>query len=156
MGRHFKTGPWSLTMGPASLAATSSSLTALHGHLTGDQVLRLVGVTMRERVRSKATLARFGGEEFGVILPETSLDSARATAEQVRENVMSRELVKRSTGESLGKVTISLGIAAFRPGDSCISLLERADQCMYRAKRAGRNRTFTDAESPIGGLPDAA
>ena len=127
-----------------------------YGHLTGDQVLRLVSVTMRERVRRKATLARFGGEEFGVILPGATLDAARATAEEIRENVMGRELVKRSTGESLGKVTISLGIAAFRPGDSCISLLERADQCMYRAKRAGRNRTFTDAESPIGGLPDAA
>ncbi|MDQ4134617.1 MAG: GGDEF domain-containing protein, partial [Pseudomonadota bacterium] len=128
-----------------------------YGHLTGDQVLRLVGVTMRERVRSKATLARFGGEEFGVILPETSLESARSTAEQIRENVMSRELVKRSTGESLGKVTVSLGIASFRKGDTAISLLERADQCMYMAKRAGRNRTVTDAELAMnGGLPDAA
>ena len=128
-----------------------------YGHLTGDQVLRLVGVTMRERVRSKATLARFGGEEFGVILPEASLDAAKGTAEQIRENVMSRELVKRSTGESLGKVTISLGVASFRKGDTAISLLERADQCMYAAKRGGRNRTISDAELPMsGGLPDAA
>jgi diguanylate cyclase len=128
-----------------------------NGHLTGDQVLRLVGVTMRERVKSKATLARFGGEEFGVILPDTALDSARVTAEQIRENVMSRELVKRSTGESLGKVTISLGVAAFRRGDTAVSLLERADQCMFVAKRAGRNRTVTDSEQPLnGGLPDAA
>ena len=128
-----------------------------YGHLTGDQVLRLVGVTMRERVKSKATLARFGGEEFGVILPETTLDAARATAEKIRENVMSRELVKRSTGESLGKVTVSLGVAAFRDGDNAVSLLERADQCMFVAKRAGRNRTTTDAEQPFnGGLTDAA
>jgi diguanylate cyclase len=127
------------------------------GHLTGDQVLRLVGVTMRERVKSQATLARFGGEEFGVILPDTSLDAARAIAEQIRENVMSRELVKRSTGESLGKVTISLGVAAFHKGDTAVSLLERADQCMFVAKRAGRNRTVTDAERPLnGGIPDAA
>jgi diguanylate cyclase len=128
-----------------------------YGHLTGDQVLRLVGVTMRERVKSKATLARFGGEEFGVILPDASLETAKATAEQIRENVMSRELVKRSTGESLGKVTISLGVAAFRKGDTAVSLLERADQCMFVAKRGGRNRTVTDAEQPFGGnLPDAA
>jgi diguanylate cyclase len=127
-----------------------------YGHLTGDQVLRLVGVTMRERVKMKATLARFGGEEFGVILPDTTLDSARATAEQIRESVMSRELVKRSTGESLGKVTVSLGVAAFRKGDTSVSLLERADQCMFVAKRAGRNRTVTDAEYPEGNLPDAA
>ena len=117
-----------------------------YGHLTGDQVLRLVGVTMRERVKSKATLARFGGEEFGVILPETTLETARATAELIRENVMSRELVKRSTGESLGKVTVSLGVAAYRPGDNAVSLLERADQCMFVAKRGGRNRTITDAD----------
>ena len=69
---------------------------------------------------------------------------------------MSRELVKRSTGESLGKVTVSLGIASFRKGDTAISLLERADQCMYMAKRAGRNRTVTDAELLNGNLPDAA
>jgi len=128
-----------------------------YGHLTGDQVLKLVGVTMRECVKSTATLARFGGEEFGILLPDTRLSSARAVAEQVRENVMRRELVKRSTGESLGKVTISLGVAFFRQGDTAVSLLERADQCMYAAKHAGRNRTVTDAEQSFkGGLPDAA
>jgi diguanylate cyclase len=128
-----------------------------YGHLTGDQVLKLVGITMRECVKSTATLARFGGEEFGVILPETASVAAKAAAEQIRESVMRRELVKRSTGASLGKVTISLGVAAFRKGDTAISLLERADQCMYMAKGAGRNRTVTDAEQSFkGGLPDAA
>jgi diguanylate cyclase len=128
-----------------------------YGHLTGDQVLKLVGITMRECVKSTATLARFGGEEFGVVLPETVGSAARAAAEQIRESVMRRELVKRSTGESLGKVTISLGVATLCPGDTAVSLLERADQCMYGAKRAGRNRTLTDAEqSSKGGLPDAA
>jgi diguanylate cyclase len=117
-----------------------------YGHLTGDQVLRLVSMTMREQVKTKATLARFGGEEFGIILPDTLLDTARTIAERVRTSVMSRELVKRSTGESLGKVTISIGIASMRRGDTAVSLLERADQCMFAAKRDGRNRTVTDAE----------
>ncbi len=117
-----------------------------YGHLTGDQVLRLVSMTMREQIKTKATLARFGGEEFGIILPHTTLDAARAAAERVRVSVMGRELVKRSTGESLGKVTISLGVAALRRGDTSVSLLERADQCMFAAKRAGRNRTTTDTE----------
>lgn len=120
-----------------------------YGHLTGDQVLRLVSMTMREHVKTKATLARFGGEEFGVILPETSLEEARETAEQIRSSVMSRELVKRSTGESLGKVTISVGVAAFRKGDTGVSFLERADQCMFAAKRMGRNRTLTDADGHV-------
>jgi diguanylate cyclase len=116
------------------------------GHLTGDQVLRLVAQTMREQVKSKAMLARFGGEEFAIILPDASLDAARTAAERVRVAVMGRELVKRSTGESLGKVTISLGVAALRRGDTAPAMLERADQCMLAAKRAGRNRTLSDAE----------
>jgi diguanylate cyclase len=117
-----------------------------YGHLTGDQVLKLVGSTMREHVKSKATIARFGGEEFAVILPDTTLDTARSIAEQIREAVMGRELVKRSTGESLGRVTISVGVATFRRGDTAVSLLERADQCMFGAKRGGRNKVFTDAD----------
>ncbi len=117
-----------------------------YGHLTGDQVLRLVGVTMRETVGSRATLARFGGEEFAVVLPDTPLEAARIAAENLRQSIAGRELVKRSTGESLGKVTVSAGVATLREGDTAVSLLERADQCMYKAKRLGRNRTVTDAE----------
>jgi diguanylate cyclase len=118
----------------------------LYGHLTGDQVLRLVSMTMREHVKSKATLARFGGEEFGIILPDTSLQAAHALAEDIRQSVLRRELVKRSTGESLGKITVSVGVASFRHGEAGTAFLERADQCMYVAKRTGRNRTVTDAE----------
>jgi len=118
----------------------------LYGHLTGDQVLRLVSMTMREQVKSKATLARFGGEEFGIIMPETPLADARAIAEEIRQSVLNRELVKRSTGESLGKITVSVGVSAFRHGETGTALLDRADQCMYVAKRTGRNRTVTDAD----------
>jgi diguanylate cyclase len=129
-----------------------------YGHLTGDQVLKLVGMTMRENVKGKSTVARFGGEEFAVVLPEATLDAAYATAENIRHSVMSRELVKRSTGESLGKVTISAGVAVLRQGDTAVSLLERADHSMYAAKRMGRNRTVTDLEyaGPAGELPAVA
>jgi diguanylate cyclase len=118
----------------------------LYGHLTGDQVLRLVATTMREQVKTRAVLARFGGEEFGIILPDTSLERARGVAEDIRRCVLNRELVKRSTGESLGKITVSMGIAMFRPGETGSALLDRADQCMYVAKRTGRNRTVADAD----------
>jgi len=127
-----------------------------YGHLTGDQVLRLVSMTMREQVKTKATLARFGGEEFGIILPQTTIETAEKTAERVRESVMARELVKRSTGESLGKVTISVGVAALRRNDTAVSILERADQCMYAAKRNGRNQTVIDSEPEGEALPDVA
>ncbi|WP_375458385.1 GGDEF domain-containing protein [uncultured Enterovirga sp.] len=116
----------------------------LYGHLTGDQVLRLVSGAMRENVEPGSVLARFGGEEFGIILPGTEQPSAHACAERIRRNVMSRELLKRSTGESLGRVTVSLGIAVMGLKDTAVSLLERADRLMYRAKQAGRNRTVVE------------
>jgi diguanylate cyclase len=117
----------------------------LFGHLTGDQVLRLVGVVMRESTGTGAHLARFGGEEFGIILPGIDRASAGRIAETIRTSMIGRELVKRSTGESLGKVTVSLGVAEYRSGDTPASLLERADLCMFAAKRGGRNRVVDDA-----------
>ena len=116
----------------------------VYGHLTGDQVLRLISSAMRESVEPSATLARFGGEEFAIILPRSTRAQAFDCAETVRRSVETRELVKRSTNESLGRITVSLGVAMLEPGDNATSLLERADDCMYRAKRAGRNRTATD------------
>jgi diguanylate cyclase len=117
-----------------------------YGHLTGDQVLRLVGMTLRDRVKRKATLARFGGEEFGIILPDVTLETAFEVAETVRKSVMSRELVKRSTGESLGRVTISVGVASVKVGDTAATFLERSDHCMLTAKRMGRNQTVLETD----------
>jgi diguanylate cyclase len=117
----------------------------LYGHLTGDQVLRLVAIVMRESAGENATLSRFGGEEFGIVLPGVERAEARVIAEAVRQNVMGRDLVKRSTGESLGRVSVSVGVAVQKAGDTPVSLLERADLCMFAAKRAGRNRTIDDS-----------
>ncbi|KMO38774.1 diguanylate cyclase [Methylobacterium variabile] len=117
----------------------------LYGHLTGDQVLRLVAMTMRECVEPRTTIARFGGEEFGIILPDCGRLEARELAEKVRTSVMGRELVKRSTGECLGRITVSVGLAVYRRGDTAVSLLERADHCMFTAKRSGRNRVVDDS-----------
>jgi diguanylate cyclase len=118
----------------------------VYGHLTGDQVLRLVSSTMQEQMGTQATLARFGGEEFAMILPGMGLDEARERAETLREKVQKRELMKRSTGESLGRITVSLGVAVLRRDETATSLLDRADQCMYCAKATGRNRTVTDRD----------
>ena len=123
----------------------------VYGHLTGDQVLRLVSSVMQEGIDPSATLARFGGEEFAMILPGVSRDEAGTRAERVRRSVESRELMKRSTGESLGRITVSLGVAMLRPDETATSLLERADLCMYRAKNTGRNRVVTDLDEEAGG-----
>jgi len=126
------------------------------GHLVGDQILRLVAIAIRESLPPAASLARFGGEEFVILLPGADEASALACAEEIRKNVMGRELLKRTTGESLGRVTVSAGIATLRPTDDAISLLERADFCMYRAKQAGRNLAVSDWDPQAPGLSSAA
>jgi diguanylate cyclase len=115
-----------------------------HGHLTGDQVLRLVARTMKDKFKDKAIITRFGGEEFAVILPQADLIAGKFSAETVRQALLTRELVKRSTNENLGRITISLGVASYRRGDTATSMVERADQALMMAKRDGRNRTVTE------------
>jgi diguanylate cyclase len=115
-----------------------------YGHLTGDQVLRLVAVTLKQNLKGRDVAARYGGEEFAVLLPRTVLSDGVTVAEHIRRAVMSKELIRRSTGETLGRVTISIGVAAWRKGDTMASLLERADSCLYAAKHAGRNRVVSE------------
>src|SRR5919206_1698137 len=97
------------------------------GHLTGDQVLRLVAVTLKQNVKGQDIAARYGGEEFAIILPSTTLRAALTVADHIRRAVMTKELMKRSTGEHLGRVTISIGVAALHPGEGVQALIERAD-----------------------------
>lgn len=116
------------------------------GHRTGDQVLRLVASCLKSGVREGDTVARYGGEEFAIIMPATMTGEAEKLANSIREVVQARELVKRSTGETLGRVTMSLGVATMRPGESPAALIERADACLYAAKRSGRNRVVSETQ----------
>jgi diguanylate cyclase len=116
------------------------------GHLTGDHVLRLVASSVKQNVKGQDLAARYGGEEFAIILPQTGLLQATTVAEHIRCAVMGRELMKRSTRESLGRVTISVGVAALHPEDTVQSLIERADNCLYAAKRHGRNRVVCETD----------
>lgn len=116
------------------------------GHLTGDQVLRLVALSVKQNVKGQDIAARYGGEEFAIILPNTTLRASVTVADHIRRAVMSKELMKRSTGEHLGRVTISVGVAALRPGDTVQTLIGRADACLYAAKRNGRNRVICETD----------
>ena len=117
-----------------------------YGHLTGDQVLRLVGLSLKQTIKGQDISARYGGEEFAVVLPSTALRQALTVADHIRRTVMAKELKKKSTGEILGRVTISVGVSILRPGDDTDALIERADTCLYAAKRNGRNRVICEAD----------
>jgi diguanylate cyclase len=87
-----------------------------------------------------------GDQEFAVVLPNTALRQALTVADHIRRAVMAKELKKKSTGEILGRVTISVGVSMLKPGDDTDSLIERADACLYAAKRNGRNRVICEAD----------
>jgi diguanylate cyclase len=120
-----------------------------YGHLTGDQVLRLVAVSLKQNVKGQDVAARYGGEEFAIVLPKTSMRSATNLADQIRRAVMSKELMKRSTGEHLGRITVSIGVATNREADTNQTIVERADDCLYAAKRGGRNRVICETDPEV-------
>ena len=105
------------------------------GHAEGDRVLQQVAAVMRQTVRSSDLLVRMGGDEFLLVLPETSLDAARTMTERLVRKI--EELGIEAGGRRLG---VSIGLVAWRPGMSKEELLQRADETLYRAKAAGRNR----------------
>jgi diguanylate cyclase len=111
-----------------------------YGHLVGDKVLRFVASTLKRCLKGKDMAARFGGEEFAVILPQTALIGAEAIAEQIRQAVSSGVLKETSNGREYGKVTISIGIAQFRWNELPNELIQRTDRALYLAKDRGRNR----------------
>lgn len=128
-----------------------------YGHLAGDAVLKYVAGCMRSIVKGQDEVARYGGEEFAIVLPDTSGENAAKVAEKIRSAVTNRELVKKSSGKSLGKVSVSIGVAEYQPPECAEAFVHRADSCLYAAKAAGRNRvcsepidmeTETDPQSP--------
>lgn len=121
-----------------------------HGHQTGDMVLKLIARTLRANVRETDLAARFGGEEFSVVLPDTTLEGAILVAEKLRRMTADKKLVNRRNGIDLGQVTVSIGASEYSPKEPLRDLIERADAALYDAKRAGRNRVVArDSEGSI-------
>jgi diguanylate cyclase (GGDEF)-like protein len=110
-----------------------------YGHPTGDAVLVEIAKTMRSRLRPTDFIARFGGEEFVLIFPHTSLAGAAIAAERLREAVRVAILRTRD-GEQIPCATVSIGLAELQPGQDMTRLLHIADDALYRAKHKGRNR----------------
>ncbi|MEG0008180.1 MAG: GGDEF domain-containing protein [Aeromonas sp.] len=110
-----------------------------YGHLAGDAVLKEVAATLSEQLEPGMVLGRYGGEEFSILLPGCGdLVQAKRVAERMRVAVEAR-LVKSPTSDELLEVTVSIGLTLARRGEGIEALLNRADECLYLAKMAGRN-----------------
>lgn len=110
------------------------------GHPIGDLVLTCVGAILKGRVRAIDTAGRWGGEEFLLICPGTAPTEAALLAESLRQAIEAHTIAE------VGHCTASFGVAGFRPGDSIRNVEQRADQAMYQAKQAGRNRVVCDPD----------
>ena len=105
-----------------------------YGHLFGDYVLKTIVNLTKDNIRGVDYLARWGGEEFMIILPETGMERAEALAQRIKEEIENYKFNK------IGKVTVSFGVAQFKKDDSEDTLIKRADDALYKAKNKGRNR----------------
>ncbi|NUT56142.1 MAG: diguanylate cyclase [Thermoleophilia bacterium] len=115
-----------------------------YGHPTGDIVLRDLAETLRENVREIDTAARWGGEEFAVILPGTDLEGAAQVAERIRAALAERMIL--SVDAAPLHVTASFGVAVSNPTTTVQQLVEAADEALYRAKRAGKDRVYAGTD----------
>ena len=118
------------------------------GHQVGDQVLRLVAKCLTDGIKGKDIAARYGGEEFVIILPDTELASGVAVANNLRKIVANKDVVNRSTGQRLARITMSVGVAQFSGVENVEELISRADAALYTAKHNGRNQV-AGAPTPV-------
>lgn len=109
------------------------------GHLAGDHALSKVADTLRAQLRPTDLIARFGGDEFAVFLPDTSMEEAQDAGERIRRVFSSGRNDLEAT-DMLLPITLSLGVAAMQPNDTLDSLIQKADEALYRAKAEGRDR----------------
>ncbi len=120
------------------------------GHQTGDQIIRFVASCLQRNTAKHHLVARYGGEEFAIIMPDTEAPDALEIADTIRAIVESKKLLRKSTNEDLGTVTISLGVASLADNDQVEDLIERADRALYSSKHAGRNKATINAGDVAG------
>ena len=122
-----------------------------HGHPVGDEVLKQFALLLRGHSRQTDLVARFGGEEFVILLPATSLENAAACAERIRRQLDAQPLVK-----AVGRTTASFGVAMLAGSETGADLLRRADQALYRSKKEGRNRVTQSIAACQEAAPDVS
>ena len=126
------------------------------GHLVGDGLLRLFAEILAKNVRSVDRVARFGGEEFAMMLPGAGLDDAVRVAERIRKVLESKQWTIEPNRERVGRITVSIGVAKLRPGETGPELLKRVDECLYDAKAKGRNCVVAESVEDVSRSDGAA
>lgn len=111
-----------------------------YGHLMGDKVLSYVGALLKEGCPAPMLPVRYGGEEFAVLVSGESLKHAAQVAEGLRAKIQAIRIKQKNSGEVISSITASFGVAELQPGDTLASLIERADNALYKAKSSGRNQ----------------
>jgi diguanylate cyclase len=111
-----------------------------YGHLFGDKIIKFVAIALDSLTRGKDITARFGGEEFVVVLPETGIKGGLAVSESIRKKIQRGRIYNPKTKKEIERITISIGVTEFDIGEDIDAVIERADAALYRAKEGGRNR----------------
>ena len=117
------------------------------GHLIGDNVIKFTANLLKKHAEPQHHIARYGGEELAIIMPDTSLKKASEIAEKIRASLESSRLKKKNSKESIGTITVSIGISLLKSADTVEDFIMRADEALYKAKKAGRNRVVTEVVS---------
>jgi diguanylate cyclase len=117
------------------------------GSQTADQVLRLVARTLLGNVKGRDTAARYGIDEFAILLPGTSLKAGIQVAEILRHAIESKEITDKATNQKLGSMTLSIGVAKYRESEDIASFIDRAEGALREAKKGGRNRVRVAVEN---------
>jgi diguanylate cyclase len=114
-----------------------------YGHLVGDSLLRGISNILKKQLRRNDIAARYGGEEFLILLPESDLAGAGAVAGKIQKGLSTKEWKLKESGESMGSITVSMGISIYAMNESGEAMIKRADDALYMAKTSGRNQIVT-------------
>jgi diguanylate cyclase len=117
------------------------------GHVFGDRVIRAIGTLLKRAVKGQDSVFRYGGEEFALLLPETTLEGACSVAEHLRAAVARSRIRRLDSDEIVDTITVSIGVACCRAGESATNFIERADRALYQSKANGRNRVTADLQA---------
>ncbi|MDB1123794.1 GGDEF domain-containing protein [Vibrio algarum] len=118
------------------------NLNDVYGHVFGDMVIKAIAKRLQAGCRGEFTAYRYGGEEFALLLPNTSLKVAKQFAEAIRQSIEKISVKNKRSGEQIEHISASFGVAQFTESESPISLIDSADKQLYKAKRSGKNRVM--------------